>query len=143
MDEQSSIFSIEAHFPESAIVMKLSHPYVRLFRAAIGSDFVFMDDSGRPHRSHAVGELLESRDKCRMDWPVLCPDLNPIEHMWDALGRRLAARSYPLENTRQLLNQMLIEEWRLFPQEVLNNLVLSTDKQCHATIAVRGGHIHY
>ena len=53
-------------------------PHVRLFRGAIGADFVFMDDNARPHRTHAVQQLLE--DITRMDWPAYSPDLNPIEH---------------------------------------------------------------
>ncbi|GFY36777.1 transposable element Tcb2 transposase [Trichonephila clavipes] len=67
-------------------------PHVRLFRGAIGPDFIFMDDNARPHRTLAVEELLESEDITRMDWPAYSPDLNPIEHAWDALGRRIAAR---------------------------------------------------
>ena len=118
------------------------HPHVRLFRGAIGADFVFMDDNARPHRTPAVQELLESEDITRMDWPAYSPDLNPIENVWDALGRRLAARLYPPENTQQL-KQMLIEEWALLPQELLDNLVLSMERRCEATIAVRGGHIPY
>ncbi|GFX52103.1 uncharacterized protein TNCV_4654321 [Trichonephila clavipes] len=51
-----------------------------------------------------------------MDWPAYSPDLNPIEHVWDALGRRIAARLHHPENTQQL-KQMLIEEWVLLPQE--------------------------
>ncbi|GFU21174.1 transposable element Tcb2 transposase [Trichonephila clavipes] len=77
-------------------------PHVRLFRGAIGPDFIFMDDNARPHRTHAVEELLESDDITRMDWPAYSPDLNPIEHVWDALGRRIAARLHHLENTQQL-----------------------------------------
>ncbi|GFT18283.1 transposable element Tcb2 transposase [Trichonephila clavipes] len=61
-------------------------PHVRLFRGAIGPDFIFMDDNARPHWTLAVEELLESEDITRMDWPACFPELNPIEHVWDALG---------------------------------------------------------
>jgi hypothetical protein len=30
------------------------------------------------------------------------PDLNPIEHIWDMLGRRIQAREHPVQNIRQL-----------------------------------------
>ncbi|GFX87500.1 transposable element Tcb2 transposase [Trichonephila clavipes] len=117
-------------------------PHVRLFRGAIGPDLIFMDDNARPHRTLAVEELLESEDITRMDWPAYSPDLNPIEHVWDALGRRIAARLHHPENTQQL-KQMLIEEWTLLPREMLPQLVLSMRRRCEATIAVRGGHIPY
>ncbi|GFW24920.1 transposable element Tcb2 transposase [Trichonephila clavipes] len=115
-------------------------PHLRLFRGAIGPDLIFMDDNARPHRTLAVEELLESEDITRMDWPAYSPDLNPIEHVWDALGRRIAARLHHPENTQQL-KQMLIEEWALLPQEMLHQLVLSMQRRCEATIAVRGGNI--
>ncbi|GFT30970.1 transposable element Tc1 transposase [Trichonephila clavipes] len=70
-----------------------------------------------------------------MDWPPFSPDLNPIKHAWDVLGRRLAARLHPLGNTQQL-KQIMIEEWTLIPQELLANFVLSMEKRCEATIAV-------
>ncbi|GFX43688.1 transposable element Tcb2 transposase [Trichonephila clavipes] len=117
-------------------------PHVCLFRGAIGPDFTFMDDNARPHQSLAVEELLESEDITRMDCPAYSPDLNPIEHVWDALARRIAARLNHPENTQQL-KQMLIEEWVLLPQEMLHQLVLSMRRRCEATIAVRGGHIPY
>ncbi|GFX45495.1 transposable element Tc1 transposase [Trichonephila clavipes] len=60
--------------------------HVRLFRGAIGPDFVFMDDNARPHRTLAVEELLESEDITRMDWPAYSPDLKPIEHVWMLWG---------------------------------------------------------
>ncbi|GFU70109.1 transposable element Tcb2 transposase [Trichonephila clavipes] len=69
-----------------------------------------------------------------MDWPAYFPDLNPIEHPWDALGRRFAARLHHPENTQQL-KQMLIDEWALLPQEMLHHLALSMRRRCEATIA--------
>ncbi|GFW35003.1 transposable element Tc1 transposase [Trichonephila clavipes] len=99
-------------------------PHVRLFRGAIGPDFIVMDDNARPHRTLAVEELLESEDITRLDWPAYSPDLNPIERVWDALWRRIAARLHHPESTQQL-KQMLIAEWALLPQEMLHQLVLS------------------
>ncbi|GFY27004.1 transposable element Tcb2 transposase [Trichonephila clavipes] len=74
----------------------------------------------------------------RMDWPAYSPDLNPIEHVWDGLRRRIATRLHHPANTQQL-KQMLIEEWALLPQEMLNQLVLSMRRWREATTAVRGG----
>ncbi|GFX04858.1 transposable element Tc1 transposase [Trichonephila clavipes] len=70
-------------------------PYVRLFRGAMGLQFLFMDDNAPCHHTVAAKQLLESEDIERMDWPARSPDLNPIEHVRDFLGRRLAARTLP------------------------------------------------
>ncbi|GFX43362.1 retrovirus-related Pol polyprotein from transposon TNT 1-94 [Trichonephila clavipes] len=93
-----------------------------------------MDDNAWPHRTLTVEELLESEYITRMDWPAYSLYLNPIEHEWGALGRRIAARVHHSENTQQL-KQMLIEEWALLPQEMLHQLVLSMRRRCEATIA--------
>ncbi|KFM73161.1 Transposable element Tcb2 transposase, partial [Stegodyphus mimosarum] len=108
---------------------KVLLPHVRLFRGAIGPDLIFMDDNARPHGTLAVKELLESEDITRMDWPAYSPNINPIEHVWDALGRRYAARLHSPENTQQL-KQMMIEEWALLPQDMLHQLVLSMRRRC-------------
>ncbi|GFV13669.1 transposable element Tcb2 transposase [Trichonephila clavipes] len=55
-------------------------PYVRLFRGAMGLQFLLMDDNAPCHRTVAAEQLLESEDIERMDWPARSPDLNPIEH---------------------------------------------------------------
>ncbi|GFU27701.1 transposable element Tcb2 transposase [Trichonephila clavipes] len=93
-----------------------------------------MDDNARPHRTLAVEEMLKSEDITRIDWPAYSPDLNPIEHVWDALGRRIAERLHYLENTKQL-KQLLIEEWALLPQEMLHQLDLSMRRRCEEAIA--------
>ncbi|GFT59902.1 transposable element Tcb1 transposase [Trichonephila clavipes] len=69
--------------------------HVRLFRGAMGAEFLFMDENARPHRANIVDECLQSEDITRMDWPAHSPDLNPKEHVWDMLGRRIAARQTP------------------------------------------------
>ncbi|GFU38633.1 DDE_3 domain-containing protein [Trichonephila clavipes] len=61
----------------------------------MGLQFLFMDDNAPCHRTVAAEQLLESEEIERMDWPARSPDLKPIEHVWDFLGRRLAARTLP------------------------------------------------
>ena len=35
-------------------------------------------------------------------WSTMNPDLNPIDHIWDMLGRRMHARVPPMQIIRQL-----------------------------------------
>ncbi|GFX66476.1 transposable element Tcb2 transposase [Trichonephila clavipes] len=41
--------------------------HVRLFRGAMGAEFLFMDDNARPHRANIVDQCLQSKDITRMD----------------------------------------------------------------------------
>jgi hypothetical protein len=52
--------------------------------------------------SRAVTAYLQSKAVTSVPWPVMSPDLNPIEHIWDMLGRRIHAREPPVQNIRQL-----------------------------------------
>ncbi|GFU46652.1 uncharacterized protein TNCV_1546631 [Trichonephila clavipes] len=45
-------------------------PYVRPYAAAIGNDFILMDDNARPHRVRIVEEYLEDHGLERMEWPA-------------------------------------------------------------------------
>ncbi|GFX13259.1 transposable element Tcb2 transposase [Trichonephila clavipes] len=116
--------------------------YVRLFRGAMGLQFLFMDDNAPCHRTVPAEQLLESEDIERMDWPARSPDLNPIEHVWDFLGRRLAARTLPPVTIRELL-LALQDEWAAMPQQLIDTLILSMGRRCETCLAVRGDHIPY
>ncbi|GFW71003.1 transposable element Tcb1 transposase [Trichonephila clavipes] len=48
--------------------------HVRLFRGAIGADFLFVDDNARTQRANIVDECLQSEDITRMDWPAYSQD---------------------------------------------------------------------
>ncbi|GFX81356.1 transposable element Tc3 transposase [Trichonephila clavipes] len=116
--------------------------HVRLFRGAMCAEFRFMDDNARPLRANIVDECLQSEDITRMDWPAYSPDLNPIEHVWDMLGRRIAARQLPptcLPEFRRTLH----DEWRNIFKDQIDNLILSMPRCCKACIAPSGRHTPY
>ncbi|GBM58914.1 hypothetical protein AVEN_80714-1 [Araneus ventricosus] len=121
---------------------EILEPYVRLFRGAVGPEFILMGDNARPHRALLVEEFLESEDIRRVDWPVRSPDHNPIEHVWDALGKAIETRNPP-PRTIQEMKTALLNEWGQLPQEMINCLILSMKSRCKACISVRGDHTPY
>ncbi|GFS54489.1 hypothetical protein TNCV_1742601 [Trichonephila clavipes] len=74
-----------------------------------------------------------------MDWPARSPDLNPIEHVWDFLGRRLAARTLPPVTIREL-RLALQDEWAAMPQQLIDTLILSMGRRCETCLAYGGGY---
>ncbi|GFW87752.1 transposable element Tc1 transposase [Trichonephila clavipes] len=107
-----------------------------------GLQFLFMDDNAPCHRTVAAEQLLESEDIERMDWPARSLDLNPIEHVWDFLVRRLAARTLPPVTIREL-RLTLQDEWAAMPQQLIDTLILSMGRRCETCLGVRGDHIRY
>ncbi|GFV36307.1 hypothetical protein TNCV_2233541 [Trichonephila clavipes] len=49
-------------------------------------------------------------------------DLNPIENVWDSLGRQFDGRNYSLTNKNTLIHA-LTEKWDKLPQQLLDNAV--------------------
>ncbi|GFX59772.1 transposable element Tcb2 transposase [Trichonephila clavipes] len=115
-------------------------PHVRLFRGAVGDKFVFMDDNATCHRTLAVQDCLDSEGIQRLVWPARSPDLNPIENVWDALGRQVAGRNYPPTNKNTLI-RALTEEWDKLPQQLLDDVVQSMVRRVECCITLHGGHI--
>lgn len=103
---------------------------------------IYMHDNARPHTAHVTIAHLRNLGIPVMQWPAKSPDLNPIEHIWDELERRLRARQNP-PNNKQDLRVALTEEWQAIPQERINKIINSMRNRCHAVIDANGGHIRY
>ena len=121
---------------------EILHPIVRPYAGACGPGFIMMDDNARPHRARVVDQYLEQEGIERMDWPARSPDLNPIEHAWDMLKRRISARDRQPRIVRELTN-MLVDEWLRIPVADIRRLILSFPHRCQEVINARGGHTRY
>ncbi|UYV65665.1 hypothetical protein LAZ67_3005028 [Cordylochernes scorpioides] len=93
----------------------------------MGENFLLMDDNARPHRAGVVDTFLQNHAIARMNWPARSPDLNPFEHVWDNLGRRISSLQPPPRNTHEL-ETALTQEWALIPQELINSLILNLSR---------------
>uniref|UniRef100_A0A8R1I6Y0 Tc1-like transposase DDE domain-containing protein n=1 Tax=Caenorhabditis japonica TaxID=281687 RepID=A0A8R1I6Y0_CAEJA len=57
-----------------------------------------------------------------MEWPSQSPDINPIEHLWEELERRVS--DIRARNADEKFSQ-LQTAWAQIPQSVLTNLFQS------------------
>ena len=69
-------------------------------------------------------------------------DLNPIEHAWDILQRKISAR--PVQpRTLQELKDALVTEWRLILQNLITTLITSMRRRSCAVMDAPGHHTHF
>jgi hypothetical protein len=72
----------------------------------------------------------------------MSPNLNPIEHIWDMLGRRIHAREPPVQNIRQL-EAALHREWQQLSQQDIRRLIGGMRCKVKAVIQACGGYTRY
>lgn len=121
---------------------QILRPQVLPMLRQIGPHAVLQDDNAPPHRARLVDAFLQQVQINRMDWPANSPDMNPIEHAWDMLGRRVRENHAPPANLQQLL-VLLQQEWQAIPQANLANIVHSMRDRCNECRQNRGGYTHY
>lgn len=52
--------------------------YVHIYKGAVSSYFILMDDNERRLRDHPIKDIIKCEDICRMDWSARFPDLKFI-----------------------------------------------------------------
>lgn len=123
-------------------VEEILNDHVGPFMVNLGEDAIFMHDNARPHTGRIVNDYLQEMNITRMEWPARSPDINPIEHVWDELGRCVKQRNPPPITLREL-KIALTEEWENIPQNRIRNLVYSMPNRVNAVMEARGGNTKY
>ena len=101
--------------------------------AYVGTDdFIFQQDNARCHTSRESMAWFEDNEIDVMTWPAESSDINPIENLWDELGRRLDG--YTPRNKKQLW-KIMKDEWYKITTDVTKKLVESMPRRLHTIIA--------
>ena len=103
---------------------------------------LYQQDNARPHSTRLTTDFLGQNNVQVLPWPAFSPDLSPIEHLWDQLGRRVFDGRHNFNNRQQLI-QTLNREWEAIPPYKIQRLIRSLRRRCQATIDVNGGHTRY
>lgn len=106
-------------------------------------NLLFQHDNAPPHRARVAAQALAQNDVPLLRWPAHSPDLSPIEHAWDVLGRRLH-ELYPMPPVSlHVLRQRLIEQWNRIPQHQLDVLCDSLPQRLTACLRANGAHTRF
>ena len=103
---------------------------------------ILQDDNAPPYRAASVQQLKEQLGTRTLRWPSRSPDMNPIEHVWDLMKRKIHHHNQPPQNASEL-RQAIMDAWQELPQAVINRLVLSMSNRVASLLRARGAYTRY
>ncbi len=114
--------------------------YCDILKQRLGHRAVFQHDNDPKHTSKTTTALLKELREKVMDWPSMSPDLNPIEHLWGILKRKVEECN--VSNIHQL-RDVIMEEWKRTPVATCEALLNSMSKRVKAVLENNDGHTKY
>jgi hypothetical protein len=102
-------------------------------------EIVFQHDNDPKHTAGITKTWLSESGLTVLDWPAQSPDLNPIEHLWAELKRRLRNRPN-LPSSLPNLWEAVQEEWEAIPQDFCMRLISSMPSRVSDVLKTKGGH---
>ena len=130
-----------------------SQSYIKVLRIGLlpshRTSQIFMQDNARIYTSRVVRAFLAEHQITTLDWPAYSPDLNPIEHLWWQLKRRMN-KFYPQYNNYSETQEQwdgfckaLKDCWRRIPRRYIEQLIKSMPRRLAACRAARGWQTKY
>jgi len=106
------------------------------------TELMFQRDNDPKHRSRLASVWFEDEGIKVMQRPAQSPDLNPIEHLWVHLKRKLSTYSEAPGGVFELW-QRVRGEWKDITAETCQSLIEGMPRRVEAVIRVEGDQTKY
>jgi transposase len=110
---------------------------------------LFVQDNARIHINGCTPEWLEEHGIWAIDWPPHSPDLNPIEHVWHALEKKIKEIEPDFHELRDNIPQRAWAEeiiqraWSELDSNHICRLIESMERRLTAVKKAQGWYTHY
>lgn len=140
---RTELVIVEGRLNATRYIEEILQDHVVRYAEFIGAEsFLLMQDNARAHSAQCVEQYLFDVGIRKIQWPARSPDMNPIEHVWDMLKRRVKRSLNPPQNLREL-KTALVAAWEEIPQMDIKNIIHSMPDRMQAVIRARGGNTRY
>lgn len=102
-------------------------------------DIVFQQDNDSRHKAKLTKNWFEENNIKILEWPSQSPDLNPIEHVWNEIKRRLRKIDGPITN-KDVLWERIQSIWNSIEVDVCTKLIQTMPKRITDVISQKGGY---
>ena len=102
--------------------------------------YVLQMDNDPKHTSKAATNYYKKHKLNLLPWPSQSPDLNPIEHLWDEVSRRLKGSS---KLSQKQFEEKVMNVWSEIPLTCIRKLIDSMPRRLEAVIKAKGGNTRY
>ncbi|GFT85829.1 putative transposase like protein [Trichonephila clavipes] len=112
-----------------------------MYRNPVTSQYI-LDFKKCPIEASSIKAFLAEQNIPLLDWPGNCPDMSPIENVWELMKREVAK---DVITNKTLLLERIIHVWNHHPQmqETVQSYTDSMPRRIGALIAAKGGSAKY
>ncbi|GBO09040.1 Transposable element Tc3 transposase [Araneus ventricosus] len=92
-----------------------------------GRNWLYQHDDAPIHISNATKNYLNSKNVTVLEWPLMSPDLNPIENVWGIMSRKIYENGGQFYSVNAL-KTAIESAWYNLEPEILQTLIMSMKK---------------
>ena len=120
----------------------LQNTLVPFARHHFGDNNSYQDNNTTHYRARVVFDFLQQGNVTKIEQPAISPHCNPIEHIWNELGRAITRMHNAPQNLGEL-RRVLLDKWAEILVEHLQRPVASMSRRLVAITAAKGRNTRY